>query len=290
MDDTTNEIVQTANEPPAELQPATENQAADKPTEEPRYPGFVFGGALTEAKTVMSILNSIADEIPVSLYADKLEIRAVDHAHVAMITCELAANDIVSMDTVVGDAGKNAYGFDVEKISDALKAFRGSDNVIFSLDKHNGRVPNLVIQSGRIVREIATIDSSNFSDIKVPNFVLPASVTVNAKELYQALQSLAEIEDHVSITITGQRTLEIAAKNDNDSAKALWDENELKSWNGQTDCNFRSMFPLDYLRTTLKVIGDVDIQLEVGINYPLRASFAIGHWHFTYLLAPRVES
>jgi proliferating cell nuclear antigen len=78
------------------------------------------------------------------------------------------------------------------------------------------------------------------------------------------------------------------AKGDIDSLKLKIPSSELL---GMKPGEARSLFSLDYLLDMSKSISKAaEVNLEMGIDYPLRASFKLGQSvEINYLLAPRIE-
>jgi proliferating cell nuclear antigen len=135
------------------------------------------------------------------------------------------------------------------------------------------------------------VDTSGFSDPKVPNLQLPVGLRLNSGELQKGLKVSASISDYITFDC-GQEKLVMTSSEDLSSMTL-----DLIKGKDYEEVSFekpaKSSFSLDYFSQLMKGVGtNRDIVLNLGNSYPLRLEFdfAEPNGHARYLLAPRIES
>jgi DNA polymerase III sliding clamp (beta) subunit (PCNA family) len=185
--------------------------------------------------------------------------------------------------------GEGSIGIDVDKVLEVIKAAKKGDSIGISITEDK-----IIMSAGIIVREIKPIDTTGFSDPKVPNLNLPGQFTINQEYLVTALEQCGNVSDHVAIEGDIQGNLKIYSSGDTDGVKATIPKDFMA--NVRMNEAFKSLFPLDYLQTIAKasqfgmLLKGQELNICMGNDYPIKIEAGTKDWEITYLLAPRMES
>jgi len=233
-------------------------------------------------KGIVDIVSTLVDEAKFNVAADKLTLKAVDPAHVAMVnmTVQKDAFDEYSAD-------ETELGVDLDKMKEVLRLSKAGEVMELQQDEERNR---LVINVGNITRRMNLVDTTGMSDPKVPNINLPAKVAVNSDELQKGIKAAESVSDHIALTASPDG-FEMFSEGETDSVSLKLPKDLLVS----LECKekVRSLFPLDYFSNMVRAIpsGTV-VTLSVGNDYPVKLEFTMADGKATvdYLLAPRIES
>ncbi|MBM4237562.1 MAG: proliferating cell nuclear antigen (pcna) [Euryarchaeota archaeon] len=233
-------------------------------------------------KGIVDVVSTLVDEAKFNITSDKLALKAVDPAHVAMVnlTVQKSAFEEYSADD-------NEIGIDLDKMKEVLRLSKAGEIIQLEQDEDRNR---LVINVGNITRRMNLVDTTGMSDPKVPNINLPAKVAVGSEELQKGIKAAESVSDHIALTASPDG-FEMFSEGDTDSVSLKLAKDLLVS----LECkeNVRSLFPLDYFSNMVRAIppGTV-VKLSLGNDYPVKLEFEIadGKGEVNYLLAPRIES
>ena len=212
-------------------------------------------------------VEALADEAKLVVSHDRVSVRTVDPAHVAMVDASLKATG-----TTRGKRAKDVeLGLDVESAVKRLK-----DLVKLDLPWQDVR-PYL-----------QTVDHSAMTNPRLPVISVPASVTIDRKAFETYLRVIGTVTDHVEVSVqAGGKALRLAAQGDVVKvAKELPAE-------VVSDDGAKSLFSLDYLENIVRAFKQASIKtlrLDLGTDFPVRFSGEDGALKATYLLAPRIEN
>ena len=236
-------------------------------------------------KGLVNVISTLIDEVKFTISPEGMTLKAVDHAHVAMIELNIEAGAFESY-----EADQTEIGLDLDKVKDVLKLSASGDIISMEQDENYGR---LIFKVGNITRRMNLVDTSSMNDPKVPQLELSANIEVPVSELQRGIKASENISDHIALTITSDY-FELACEGDTDSVNLKLDRSQLSSLNigedGQKCC---SLFPLDYFSNLIKAVpSDAVIRIELDNDYPVMLNFALaeGKGSVKYLLAPRIES
>ncbi|MCJ7517357.1 MAG: proliferating cell nuclear antigen (pcna) [Methanomassiliicoccales archaeon] len=233
-------------------------------------------------KGIVDVVSTLVDEAKFNVAADKLTLKAVDPAHVAMVnlTVQKSAFEEYSAD-------ETELGIDLDKMKEVLRLSKAGDPIYLEQDEEHNR---LVISVGNITRRMNLVDTTGMSDPKVPNLSLPAKVAVNSDELQKGIKAAESVSDHIALTVSSDG-FEMFSEGETDSVSLKLPKDLLVS----LECKekVRSLFPLDYFSNMVKAIppGTV-VTLSIGNDFPVKLEFTMadGKGTVDYLLAPRIES
>jgi len=233
-------------------------------------------------KNVFSILTPITGEIKLVANADGWKVRAVDPAHVAMVDMELSqkAFDQYSVEPM-------ELGLNVERLLDHIKTAKADEEVHMKLDQDN----RMIVSMSNLTLKIPLVDSSGFSDPKVPNLSLPVAIKLNSAELQKGLKASQSISDYLTFNCQEDKLVMTSTEDLSSMTLELRKDEEFVQENFEGPA--KSSFSLDYFSQLMKGVGsNRDIVLHLGNSYPLKLEFEFseGNGHVRYLLAPRIES
>jgi len=233
-------------------------------------------------KSVFSILTPIVGEIKLVASEEGWNIKAVDPAHVAMVDLNLKKEAFEEYNIEPMELGLN-----VEKMLEHLKGAKGDDIVHMKLDSDN----RLVVSMSNLTLKSPLVDSSGFSDPKVPNLALPVTLKLNSGELQKALKVSASISDYITFDCSEDKLVMTSSEDLSSMTLELFKDKEYEQKNFEKPA--KSSFSLDYFSQLMKGVGtNRDIEINLGVSYPLKMDFDFAEdmGHARYLLAPRIES
>lgn len=278
------------DEPEAES-PVEFSDEPPRPSRTPRC--FDIGVRALALKAFLAQVGHLVDEAKATVGRDGVRVVCVDPAHVALVDVTLADQIDVVQRTENASAGLTdsvIVGVDVAKLTALLKQAKRDDvvHVRFGLpDDEDG--DRITVSFGTLKRTMASLDTADMADPKVPALNLPIRIRAEGKALYEAMKAAAEVSDHVRLTAT-QDGLNVTAQGEVDTVSIdLRDGAGVEVvWNG-SDERHSSLFPLDYLVSFLRTVKDEALTMHLGTDYPIRIQWT-GTTAGTFLLAPRLES
>jgi len=233
-------------------------------------------------KTVLSVLTPIVGEVKLVAEKDGWRIKAVDPAHVAMVDLHLSKDAFDRFDIEPVELGINA-----ERLLEHLKSGRSDEAVNLKLDNDN----RLVVSMSNLTLKMPLVDTSGFSDPKVPNLQLPVSIKLNSGELQKGLKVSASISDYITFDCSEGKLTMTSSEDLSSMTLELLKGKEYEEISFEKPA--KSSFSLDYFSQLMKGVGpNRDMVLNIGNSYPLRMEFDFSEekGHAKYLLAPRIES
>ncbi len=233
-------------------------------------------------KEVINVVSTLVDEVKFNITKDKVTLKAVDPAHVAMVDLELKSSAFDEF-----KASDCDLGIDIDKLKDVLKLSKAGDVISF---KHDEEKNMLVVQVENITRKMSLVDTAGMTDPKVPNLNLPVKVVVKTSELMQGIRAAESVSDHIALTASPTE-FEMACEGDTDSMHLRLPKEMLESL--EAGSTVKSLFSLEYFSNMIKSIGSSDkVMLKLADDYPIMMEYAIANneGHVRYLLAPRIEN
>ncbi len=238
----------------------------------------------TYLKTILSSLRALVDEARIRVTEDGLTVRAVDSANVAMDDLKLEAAAFESF-----EASPGTLGLSLDRLADPVRLASKDDLVQLFLDPESGKL--IVVVDG-LRFSMACLDSRTLqAEPTLPEFDLPATVTVDRDALQRGVKAADLVADHVRIWMeAGADTLIIEAEGDTDAVTLELDGDDigvLAAGDAST------LFSLDYCKKLVRTIpAGTPVTLDLGEDFPLILSseLADGDGTITRMLAPRIET
>jgi len=238
----------------------------------------------THLKTVLSSLRALVDEARVRVTEDGLTVRAVDSANVAMDDLKLDAAAFESFEASPGTLGLN-----LDRLADPVRLANKDDLVQLFLDPESGKL--IVVVDG-LRYSMACINSRTIrAEPTLPEFDLPAAVTVDRDALQRGAKAADLVADHVRIRMEADGdVLVIEADGDTDTVTLELDGDDIEILAAGAAS---TLFSLDYLKKLVRTIpAGTPVTLTLGEDFPLILSYELadGDGAITRMLAPRIET
>ena len=235
-------------------------------------------------KTVLSSLRALVDEARIRVSEDGLTVRAVDSANVAMDDLKLEAAAFESF-----EASPGTLGLSLDRLADPVRLASKDDLVQLLLDPESGKL--IVVVDG-LRYSMACLDSRTLqAEPTLPEFDLPATVTVDRDALQRGVKAADLVADHVRIRMeAGADTLIIGAEGDTDAVTLELDGDDIEVL-AAGDAS--TLFSLDYCKKLVRTIpAGTPVTLNLGEDFPLILSYELadGDGAITRMLAPRIET
>jgi proliferating cell nuclear antigen len=262
---------------------AEETAPADSVPDEPPA-SFRATIQAAHLKTILSSLRALVDEARIRVTEDGLTVRAVDSANVAMDDLELGAAAFESF-----EASPGTLGLSLDRLADPVRLASKDDLVQLFLDPELGKL--IVVVDG-LRYSMACLDSRTIrTEPTLPEFDLPATVTVDRDALQRGVKAADLVADHVRLRMEADAdALVIEAEGDTDAVTLELDGDDIKVLAaGEAS----TLFSLDYCKKLVRTIpARTPVTLDLGEDFPLILSYELadGDGAITRMLAPRIET
>jgi proliferating cell nuclear antigen len=235
-------------------------------------------------KTVLSSLRALVDEARIRVTEDGLTVRAVDSANVAMDDLELKTAAFESFEASPGTLGLN-----LDRLADPVRLASKDALVQLFLNPESGKL--IVVVDG-LRYSMACLDSKTIrTEPTLPEFDLPAAVTVDRDALHRGVKAADLVADHVRLRMeAGADTLVIKAEGDTDAVTLELDGDDIEDLvAGEAS----TLFSLDYCKKLVRTTpAGTPVTLDLGEDFPLILSYELadGDGTIARMLAPRIET
>lgn len=243
--------------------------------------------AVINPKLFYNWLNNVSilvDEAKLTIEKNGLTIKAVNPAHVAMISTTLPKK---AFEEFRLSAPIMNVGINILKICECIKEAEKGD--VLEIDILNvSDTPTIKLTFGMSERIVSGVDINGLSDPKVPNLNLPTHITLAHDRLLKIVKLAGQVSDHIELE-NAPEGFKITATGDLDKVNMTLNK-DMAETEGEPA---RSLFPLDYLTNMVKALtGNYKhekVKLDMGNDYPVRISAGNDSSETVYLLAPRIE-
>jgi len=266
----------------------------------------------------INALAALVDEVKMTISPDGMTVKAVDPAHVAMIT--LSAPGEMFIERKLPERGMDIT-FKLEMIKKQVKPRKEDVPVKFSFDKLNKVRERQVIKDEKTgvtgiynLWNVSTVERDGFTvsydDVKVSYALLDEnSVTVPrvpvityepqngyavlpVKQMKEVIRNASLISDSIRFELRGNTFRFLSRSDENEIDTTMSEGCEIKN-----EVPVKSAYPLDYLLKFLKALTHTDsVKLQLKDDFPLRMEFVMPPnkggkegINGIFLLAPRME-
>jgi proliferating cell nuclear antigen len=189
----------------------------------PDEPPASFRAAIraSHLKGILSPLRALVDEARVRITEDGLTVRAVDSANVAMDDFALGASAFESF-----EASPGTLGLDLDTLADPVSLASKDDLIQLFLDPESGK---LIVLVDGLRYSLACLDATTIrAEPTLPEFDLPATVTVNRETLQRGVKAADLVADHIKIRMEDNgEALVVEAEGDTDAVTLELDGDDI---------------------------------------------------------------
>ena len=232
-------------------------------------------------KEITDLLNTVVTEVKLQASPNGISVKAVDPAHVAMISLELPRQSFSEYDM----DGDDEISIDVERLKSVLKIARDSDDI--SIRKENGK---LAFEIGTINKKINLLDNSSVTTPKIPQISSESFVVLSKHDIERGLRAAEDVSDAIRFTLS-QDNFAAKSYSDTEESELVLPRDMLK----EVSCKgtVESLYPLEYLLRFMKSLSSSEeIKISFKDDYPMVIEFKFGKqgdMSGSFLLAPRME-
>lgn len=226
-------------------------------------------------QAILKALVAIDRDGIVGVGPDGWKIKVVDPANVAMVAVDVPAGAFEYYNADIGE-----IAFDFLQLQDLLS---GKEPVSLEIEEQS-----LSLRTGKFRYKTRLLAPSSIKPApRIPSIDLPCSIEIDALEWGAALKAAEKIltdEDSLSVS-QDDDSFSLSADTKVESFQADWPLAELT---GIRQGIAKSNIALNYLLDTAKPLAG-KVQVETGLDYPLRLTCHIGKVTIEYMIAPRLE-
>lgn len=240
-----------------------------------------FNISVKNFREILDLLNTVVSEAKFKLDSSGMQVKAVDPAHVAMVTLDIpkeAFNDYM-VDS------EEELAVDIDRVKSVIKLASSGDNISVSKVQEK-----LKFELGTISKSIALLDNSTVSIPKVPQISSEHYVVVPKQYMEMGLKAAEDVSDSIRFILTADE-LRARSSSDSEDSEMVLPKDMLKEikCTGQIKCSY----PLEYLLKLVRSLSSADdLRLSFKDEYPLTINFNFGQggkMKGSFLLAPRTE-
>lgn len=237
-------------------------------------------------KEVADLLNTVVTEAKFKLDNNGISVKAVDPAHVAMISIDVP-KEIFSEYQIDEE---EEIALDVERLKAVIKLASSSDLVTISREKEKLR-----FEIGNIVKSISLLDNNSVTTPRIPQISSEYYVVMGKGDLEKGLRAAEDVSDAIRLTLT-ESDFKARAMSDSEESEMILQKDMLKEINCKN--SVKSSYPLEYMLKLVKSLASSgDMKLSFKDDYPLTIEFSINpgkdnsgkYISGVFLLAPRME-
>lgn len=230
--------------------------------------------SMSKLQTILKAITAIDTEGIVGVGPDGWKIKVVDPAHVGIVAVDVP---VAAFDYY--DGGEGEIAFDFQQL---LGLLSGKEPVSLEIEEQS-----LSIHTGKFQYKTRLLAPSSVNPVpRMPLIDLPCSVEMDVVEWKEALTAAEKIltkNDTLSVS-QDEDTFSLSANIDTESFQADWPLVELT---GIRQGIAKSDIALNYLLDTAKPLAG-KVQVETGLDYPLRLTCRVDGLAIEYLIAPRL--
>lgn len=232
-------------------------------------------------RELADLINTVVTEAKFKLDKSGMYVRAVDPAHVAMITIDMPKETFVEFQV----DGEEELALDLEKLKNVLKLAGSADNVF--IKKLNEK---LRFELGTISKSITLLDNNVVSTPKIPQISSDSFLVIHRGDLERGLRAAEDVSDAIRLTLTPEE-FTAKAHSDSEESEMIVPKDMLKEI--KCSSTVKSLYPLEYLLKFVKALSSAeDMKISFKDDYPVTVEFhfgSSGQMKGTFMLAPRTE-
>jgi proliferating cell nuclear antigen len=234
---------------------------------------------------VVSAAHTLVSEALVAIHEDRIRIRAVDAANVAMVDETLSNTAFDSWEATPGVIGVN-----LNRVDDILSMGKADDDVHLDFDAETRKLEFCI---NGLEYSLATIDPESIrARPDLPELNLPFNATLDSEVIEKATKAGNMLGDHMHIKTEDADILEFHVEGDTDEMTKEVRSEEVSAISKDNE-DVMSIFALDYVTDLKRVIKNADeFEMKLGHEMPLILDLSLSddHCDVTYFLAPRIQS
>lgn len=263
-----------------------QNQTEDESTPtDNEFSVIIDAGKLGDA---LDAAAALVDECKLKYDSSGIGITAVDAANVGMIDVTIPETACESF-----QASSGVLGINLSDMSDVIGLANSGDLAVLELNPDTNK---LKVTVDGLEYTLALIDPDALrQEPDIPDLGLPATITLEGKQLSRGLKASDMVSDHVAIRVpphVPDPRATIEATGDTDTVEyTLFEEDVISLDGGEEPAD--SFFSLDYFNSiTSPLPNSAEATLRLGEEAPAKLEYNLGDGDISvlYMIAPRIQS
>lgn len=237
-------------------------------------------------KESINIISELVNEVNLNIDNDKIEIKALDPANVAMVDFKLLSSAFVEYDV----PENLILSIKLDDLKAILRRAKPTDTIILVHDKDNSKLKVNLVGENKRVFSIALLEMDD-EEQKIPqNLNFTSKVELSTVKLDEAIEDAGVVSDNVSFMSEPEKFTISAKGKINDVCVELPKTSETFVSVTEGD-KVKSKYSLDYLKKMTKGSKLTDSAIvHFGNEYPLKLEYVlIDKLKLGFILAPRVD-
>ncbi len=242
--------------------------------------------SIRNLKEIADLLNTVVNEAKFKLDSNGLSVKAVDPAHVAMISIDVPREAFLDFQI----EGEDEISIDIEKLKSVIKLASSTDSVTMIKEKEK-----LKFEINNITKSISLLDNNTVFTPRVPQIASESYLVLSKSELERGLKAAEDVSDSIKFMLSPE-DFKARSMSDSEESELILTKDMLKEI--KCDSPVKSSYPLEYLLKLIKSLSSAgDVKLGFKDDYPLTIEFKLGSQkpgevpgiNGSFLLAPRME-
>ena len=236
-------------------------------------------------KEPITIISDLVTDVKFKVGRDKIELRAMDPANVAMVIFKLLSTAFVEYNV----EEEKEIAVNLESLKNIMRRAKPTDTITLELDEEKNM---LKIQlKGESIRTFnMSLIELDEAEQKVPDLKFPVTIEMPTMLFDEAVEDMDIISESILLSVEHKKFFINASGTTNTASIEITtdDETTIKS---ETNERIQSRYSIEYLKKLIRASRLTDtVNIKFGKDYPLLLEYNVtDKLQFRAILAPRVS-
>ncbi len=236
-----------------------------------------------EFKGAIEALGNLIDEGAFSFKKEGISLHALDPSQIAMVIFTMPNKAF----TEYSVEGTQVVGLNLDNFNKILSR-GGKGGKVSIFDEENKVVVQFLAEKSKKSFKVPMIEVGAGVE-REPKVEHDVNILMKAGAFKDAIRDIAMVSSHITFEVKGKK-LRISASGDNAEADLEFEDGDESIKSMEVKGAAKATFPVQYFEDMVKgANGDVEVELGLKTNAPVKIKYALGNAGFTYYLAPRID-
>lgn len=231
-------------------------------------------------RRIFEAFVNLVDEVTLKVEPEKISMRAMDPAHVALVDFEMKKDAFDEYKL----KEKVELNVDLKTVVNVLK--RVEQELVFKLK--DGANALSILSEGTVKKrfDIPLIESSE-ENLKVPEIKFDTEIELDSSLFKSAVADASVVGEYMTVKVEGD-ALYFTSKSEENEVEIRVEKDSCISFKKK---DAKSHFSLEYLQDMARIADIINkVKISLGNDLPLRLDFEDDYTKIMFFLAPRVEA
>lgn len=229
---------------------------------------------------ILKVVSTLDDEAVMNFTPDKLQIKVVDIAHVAMAFIEVKKEAFIEYETY-----NSKIGVDIESLMPVVK--HAEDEVIMTLSDTG---EDMIIKFDNFTRRTRLISANSITEPKRPHLKLDHEAELWLSKFKTAADLTKDISETMIFIITPEGMM-LHSQSETETMTLDLPADLLAKHKCPNLEKVENAYSFEYIERMIKSITSKKVRIQTAVEQPIRFNFTVadGKADVKYMIAPRLE-